>query len=110
MTNTLISMVEPGIRDENRLTIHRYLRESYTEMSRHIQQGISFFKEEFRQLQHDAGTCFTNMMLPVNNFLKDPLQMEKEFKKEAGGGAEEKNAPTIVPLEIAMQSPMEENY
>lgn len=110
MTTALNSLVQPGILDENRLTIHRFLRESYTEVSRHIQQGYSFFKEEFRQLQHSAETCFNNMMLPVNNFLKDPLQMEKDFKVKETDKPQQAGAGTIIPLEIALQSPMEENY
>lgn len=104
------SLVQPGIRDEHRLTINRFLRESYTEVSRHIQQGYSFFKEEFRQFQHTAEICFNNMLLPVNNFLKDPLLIEKDFKSEAPEINQQYTACTIIPLEIALQSPMEENY
>lgn len=107
---TLNSLVQPGIRDENRLTIHRFLRESYSEVTRHIQQGFSFFKDEFRQLQRSAESCFNNMMLPVNNFLKDPLQMEKDFKTQTGEAAKSNTACTVTPIEIALQSPMEENY
>lgn len=109
MTTTLISLVEPGTLRENQLTIHRFLRESYTEVSRHIQESLSFFRDEFKQFQHHAGICFNNMMLPVNNFLKDPAQIEKEFMAAPGNKPEQENPCTIVPIEIALLSPMEEN-
>jgi hypothetical protein len=110
MVNTLISLVEPAILYENRLTIHRFLRESCNAVSGQLQQGLFFFKEEFRQLQQEAETCFNNMLLPVNNFLKDPLHIEKEVKSAATGCTGKNSTGTIIPIEIALQSPMEENY
>lgn len=103
-------MVEPGILQENKLTIHRFLRESYTEVTRHIQESFSFFRDEFRQFQHQAGICFNNMLLPVNNFLKDPSQIDKDFMAVPENKPSVEPAGTVVPVEIALLSPMEENY
>lgn len=110
MTNLSISMVEPSTLQENRLTIHRFLRESCNEVSRQLRQGFSYLSGELKQWRQDTSTCFNNMLLPINNFLKDPLQIDKEMQQASGSDAGTIPAGNIIPLEIALQSPMEENY
>jgi len=53
--------------------------------------------------------CFNNMMLPVNNFLKDQTEIEKEFRQLAYNTPVSNPSPAIVPLEVALLSPMEDN-
>ena len=111
MTNTSsISLVQPHILEENKMTIHEYLRQSYTEVSQQVQDGLSFLKEEFRDMYKQVGACVTNMISPVNNFLKDPTQIEADFLQEAAELPGMPLSSNIVPIEIALQSPMEENY
>jgi hypothetical protein len=110
MTNQSTDTTPATIVKDNMMTIHSYLHESYSQVSIHMQQGFDFFKQEFRGMFEQVETCFTNMMLPVNNFLKAPEQIETEFQQLAINVPEGKTSPNIVPLEIALLSPMEENY
>lgn len=110
MTNENLSHVQPEIREENMLSINSFLRQSYNAVSRHIQDGVTFFKEELTNIYQQAENCVTNMLLPVNNFLKDHTQIEKDFLQEAINAPERTGGSNIVPVEIALLSPMEENY
>jgi hypothetical protein len=109
MTN-ISSATQPNTLQGNKLTIHNFLRHSYSQVAQHMQDGISFFKVELFDMYKQAETCVNWMMLPVNNFLKDPCQIENEFLLEADNGPGFITPCNIIPLEIALQSPMEENY
>lgn len=104
-----MSLVQEETREENMLKIHHFLRESYSAVSRHIQDGVSFFKEELQQIYLQTEQCVNTMLLPVNNFLKDMTEIDREFE-QAGSGRPDSAAGNIVPIEIALLSPMEENY
>ncbi len=110
MTTANLSAVQSAIRNNNRLSIHSFLRQSYQQVNKQVKESISYFKEEFRSMYEHAETCFNNMMLPVNNFLKDPTLIEKEFRQLAYNIPVSNTCCTIVPLEVALLSPMEENY
>lgn len=101
--------MQPEILDDNKMTIHSFLRQSYSQVTRHVEEGISFFKGGFHTMFEQVECCFTNMMLPVNNFLKDHTHIEKEFLQEAINSPEKTPASNIVPIEVALMSPMEEN-
>jgi hypothetical protein len=110
MTNTSISMVKPDVLDENMQTINSYLRDSYTHVKTHLQHGISYFRSEVHEMYNQVESCFNNMLLPVNNFLKDFTQIDTDFQKESINAPENKSTSSVVPIEIALLSPMEENY
>jgi hypothetical protein len=111
MTNQTPSVVQPDVLTENMQSIHSFLRESYSQAKAHFQHGITVFKDEFMEIYHHAETYLTMIASPINNFLKDHTEIENELQKEA---LSEPAAPAhnqnIVPIEIAMMSPMEENY
>jgi hypothetical protein len=112
MTNPLSSVVKPDVLDENKMTIHSFLRQSYNSAKKQIRDGVSFFKDEFSTMYEKADQYFDRMMLPVNNFLKDPTQIDSELFQEIS-----KDSPELifldgkmVPVEQALAQPMEENY
>ena len=118
MTNP-ISVVQPEVRKENKMTINSFLKQSYTEAKKQVengvslmQEGVSFFKEEFSTFYHETGLCLNRMALPVNNFLKDIAQIEAELMQEIS-----KESPhyllmngEMVPVEKVLTMPMEENH
>lgn len=110
MTYTPNSVVQPEVLNDNKMTIHQFLRQSYTDMKGHMEDGVSFLKDMFFDMNRHAGVCITNMLSPINNFLKDHSQIEAEFQQETVDAPEKITSPNIVPIEIAMMSPMEENY
>ena len=110
MTNPSISVVKPDVLNENKQTINSFLRETYSQAKAHWQDSISFFKDEFRGMYQQVESCFTNnIVLPVNNYLKDHAEIDMELMQEALNPPEIITG-NIVPIQIALQSPMEENY
>ena len=119
MTNSLTSVVKPEVLDENKMTIHSFLRQSYNQARKQwnegvsfIGDGVSFFKEEFSAIYDKTGQYIDRMMLPVNNYLKDMKQIDSELKQEIS-----KESPELVYLDgrmvtidQALSMPMEENY
>lgn len=107
----------PEIIDENRMSIHTFLNGSYDHAKKQIghgvsmlQDGMSYIKDEFSSFYDKTGTYITNMLSPVNNFLKDLSQIETEFQQEEFNTMSPVTSCTIIPIEVALQSPMEENY
>jgi hypothetical protein len=77
-----------------------------------VQDGVSFFKQEFAVFYHETSLCLNRMALPVNNFLKDITQIETELLLEVS-----KESPhyllmngEMVPVEKVLTMPMEENH
>ena len=119
MTNSLNSVVRPDVLDENKMTIHSFLRQSYNQVKKHweegvtfIQDGASFFKDEFSAIYNKTGNYIDRMMLPVNNFLKDINQIDSELKQEISKDSTELVFldGRMVTVDQALSLPMEENY
>lgn len=119
MTNSSMSVVQPDVLNENKMTIHSYLKQSYDEAKKQwedgvtfIQDGVSFFKEEFSAIYDKTGQYIDRMMLPVNNFLKDMTQIDSELKQEISKESAELICldGKIVTIDQALCQPMEENY
>lgn len=119
MTNLLNSVVKPDVLDENKMTIHSFLRQSYNQAKKQweegisfIQDGVIFFKEEFSAIYDKTGQYIDRMLLPVNNFLKDMNQIDSELKQEVS-----KESPGLmylngkmVTVDHALSQSLEENY
>lgn len=119
MTNSLNSVVRPDVLDENKMSIHSFLRQSYTQVKKHweegvsfIQDGASFFKDEFSAIYNKTGQYIDRMMLPVNNFLKDINQIDSELKQEINKDSTELVFldGRMITVDQALALPMEENY
>lgn len=118
MTNPT-SVVQPQVLQENKMTINSFLKQTYDEAKKQvengvllIQDGVSFFKQEFTSFYHETGLCLNRMALPVNNFIKDFTQIETELLQEVS-----KESPhyllmngEMVPVEKVLAMPMEENH
>lgn len=120
MTNpSMNSEVQPEVLNENKTTINSFLKDSYDNARKHledgvhmIQDGVSFIKDEFNALYDKTGHYLNKMVLPVNNFLKDLTQIETEFQREVSkeSGHYISLNGQMVPVEQALSGPMEENY
>lgn len=111
--------MQPEVLSENKITINSFLKQSYDQAKRQVENGVSliqdgaaFFKEEFSVFYHEAGLCMNRMALPINNFIKDFTQIETELLQEVS-----KESPhyllmngEMVPVEKVLSMPMEENF
>lgn len=73
---------------------------------------MSFIKEEFSTFYDNTEQYLNNMVLPVNNFLKDLTQIETELLQEVSRESTEiifLNGK-MVSVDQALSGPMEENY
>jgi hypothetical protein len=76
-----------------------------------IQDSMTVIKDEFLDAYDKTASCINRMMLPVNNFIKDFTQIDTEFQAELSKDATFRTPrPNIVPIEIALNGYMEENY
>jgi hypothetical protein len=109
MTNPL-SVVKPDVLKENMSSIRSFLKDSYSNAKKNIHDGVSFFKDEFSTLYNKTGTYINQMMLPVNNFVKDLSQIDTELQQQKSNDPAASGHGHLVPIEEALRSPMEENY
>jgi hypothetical protein len=119
MSKSSMSFVQPDVLNENKMTIHYFLRQSYDEAKKQledgfslIQDGVSFLKEEFSAIYEKTGQYLDRMILPVNNFLKDITQIDSELKQEIRKESTELISLNgrMVSVDQALSQPMEENY
>ncbi len=74
---------------EERLTLHNFLHSMY----------------------ENTGHYLHRMAMPVNNFLKDLSQIEKELTSEINKGTQFMNLDgQLIPVEQVLKLDMEENY
>jgi hypothetical protein len=109
MANRL-SVVNPEVLKENMSSIRSFLKDSYSNAKRNINDGVSFFKDEFSAFYNKTGTYINQMMLPVNNFVKDLSQIDTELQQQKSNDPAASGRGHLVPIEEALRSPMEENY
>jgi hypothetical protein len=114
MTNSSSSVVPPDVLEENKEAVHSFLQETYAETKKQLQQGITVFKEEFTGIKNKAEEYFHLLTLPVNNFLKDLAQIERELEfesqKEIVPVREPVHGCNFIPIDQISFGNMEENY
>ena len=112
MVNSLKSVVNPDTLTDNMSRIHDFLRGSYQQAKEQLQDGVSFLKDELHGIQQKAGHYMNQMLLPVNNFLKDITQIESELQTELNKEPEQfvLLQGRLVTVEEVLTGPMEENY
>ncbi len=89
-----------------------YLKNTVSETRKDIKQGFSHFKDGITDKLYKTGACINAFALPVNNFIKDITQIEKEFVEEKSKNSEYclcLNGEMVPASEVA-NLPMEENY
>ncbi len=109
MTNPL-SVVKPDVLKDNMTSISSFLKDSYSSAKKNIQDGVTFFKDEFSAFYNKTGTYINQMMLPVNNYLKDTAEIETDLQQQKSNDPAASHYGHLVPIEEALRSPMEENY
>jgi hypothetical protein len=106
MPNSSVSLVQPEALKKNKLSVHGYLGQSYTQAKKQLEERTAVFKPELETFDQAVGSCADRMLLRVNNFLKDFTQMEEDFLAEL-----HTNKVNVIPIEHAIASgKMEENY
>lgn len=114
-----LSAVEPSTLEDNKMTIHHFLHQSYDQAKKQLETGVaaisdsvSFIKDELITLYDRTGNYLQQMLLPVNNFLKDMTQIDSDFREAdaRSNGEIPATGCTIIPIEIASLSSGEENY
>ena len=111
-TTTTIPVNEVSTLRENLYSVQGYVVNSIKDKRQAFAEGFAHFKEGLSQAFHDKKNYVHLLTLPINNFLKDITQIEKEFEEEL-----KKNTDYYVPLNGKMVPanevlcmPMEENY
>jgi hypothetical protein len=92
--------------------IHDFVKKSMKEKRQVIAEGLSNFKEGLVDAFTDGQSYVNLLSLPVNNFLKDISQMDRDFEEEL-----KKNSDyciclngKMIPANEVLTMPMEENY
>ena len=105
--------------DEQKNNLHSFLDKSYTQARKQldegvhrIQDGISTIRDEFSAIYEKTGEYLHRMATPVNNFLKDLSQIDKEILAECAKNPQHMMSldGQLVPAEQVLKLPMEENY
>ena len=116
MSNTA-TLLQPDNSTQQQMTINLFLSQSFDQAKKQlengvslIQDGVSFIKEELVSIYDKTGDCLNGMALPINNFLKDISQIDSEFQQQDINSSGQSMGCTIIPIEVALLSPMEENY
>lgn len=93
-------------------SVQHYLKETYVEKKAAIAEGLSFFKDELSNTFDKTGRYINHIALPVNNFLKDMAEIERELKEELSRDGEYCICldGKMVPASEVFSRPMEENY
>lgn len=109
-----MSLVKPDVLTDNMVSINSLIKQSYEHAKKHLQEGVSVFKEEFIDIYDKAGYYLNKIALPVNNFLKDITQIDAELQQEIYKQSLQPNNLVVpgplVSVEKALSGFMEENY
>lgn len=66
-------------------TMHAFnerVHQSYLQTKKQLQGSVTVIRDEFSSMYDKAGSYFSRMAMPINNFLKDLSQIEKELQLE----------------------------
>ena len=96
-------------------TLNNFASNTYDAALKQMNNGLVYFQHKVCDLQNEVSNLYDNadafmqqMDTPVNNFLKNINDIDTDFKKEVI--SKDCMVSGLVPLEIALLSPMEENY
>jgi len=108
----ILNLPDQSVLGKNVDAVHNYFKDTFNETKKEISESLSSFKEGLSDRLSKTGSYINNLVLPVNNFLKDVTQMEREFEEE-----KIKNEAfciclngQMVPADDVLNLPMEENY
>jgi hypothetical protein len=99
--------------EKNIDAVQYYIKNTFSETRKEISEGLNSFKEGLTDKLNKTGSYIKNdLVLPVNNFIKDIAQIEREFEAERKNNAEYCICidGKMIPAEEVLKMPMEENY
>ncbi len=102
-----------SVLEKNIEAVHHYFKNTLSETRKEISDGFTLFKDGISDKLNKTGAYIKNdLVLPVNNYLKDISEIEKEFEAERNNNAEYCICMEgkMVPAEEVLKMPMEENY
>jgi hypothetical protein len=77
-----LNLIPPQQVAETMPSFNERVHQSYVQAKKQFQESVTVIRDEFSLIYDKAGSYFTRMALPVNNFLKDLSQIEKELQLE----------------------------
>lgn len=109
---TLLLLPHSTVLIKNIDAVHTYLKNTFSDTKKEIGEGLSFFKEEITDKINKTGEYLNHLVMPVNNFIKDLTQIDKEFEAERLKSNEYCICLNgqMVPASEVLNMPMEENY
>ena len=92
--------------------IHGFVKKSMQEKRHLISDGLSNFKDGLAGAFDETRSYVNLLTLPVNNFLKDISQMDRDFEEELKKNSEYCICLNgkMIPANEVLSMPMEENY
>ncbi len=99
--------------EKNIDAVQHYIKNTFNETRKEISDGLTSFREGLTDRLNKTGAYIKNdLVLPVNNFIKDIAQIESEFAAEQKNNAEYCICieGKMIPAEEVLKMPMEENY
>jgi hypothetical protein len=96
---------------ENLSAIHEFVKTSVNEKALSIGKGISALRDDITAAFNEKPG-YHNLLTPVNNFLKDLSQINRDFEEEQNRENEYHICLNgkMVPASKVLSMPMEENY
>src|SRR5687768_13854325 len=96
----------------DKVSLQDFIKISYSNALNRVQDGVSYIRDEITEMYQHSGYYIDQMVLPVNNFLKDLTQIDSELSQETGKESTHFLSldGQLVPAEQVLNRPMEENY
>ena len=77
-----LDIIQPQQVAETMQSINEFVHQSYAQTKKQLQESVTVIRDEFNLMYDKAGSYFSRMAMPINNFLKDLSQIEKELQFE----------------------------
>lgn len=111
-TPTILQMPHSTILIRNIDAVQSFVKNTLHETKKEIGEGLSFFKDGIADKFHKTSNYLSNLVLPVNNFIKDFTQIDQEFEAERMKNSEYCICldGQMIPASQVLEMDMEENY
>lgn len=92
--------------------VQDFVKNTLHDTRKEIGEGLNYFKDGVAGSFYKTGDYLNSLVLPVNNFIKDITQIEREFEAERKKKGEFciRLDGKMVPASEVLKMDMEENY
>lgn len=99
-------------KNSDKVSLQDFIKNSYSNALNRVQDGVTYIRDEISEMYQHSGYYMNQMVLPVNNFLKDLTQIDTELSQETGNQSTHFLSldGQLIPAEQVLNRPMEENY